>query len=76
MNEGLLKQFKVGDAPSLIIDANKAYELELKTLKMKPHYLLCNDPLCLSCRTTWKNNIKDIVPFWVKFFLKKIFKVK
>ena len=76
MNEGLLEQFKVGDASSLIIDANNAYELELKTLKMMPHYLLCNNPLCLSCRTTWKNNIKDIVPFWVKLFLKKIFKVK
>ena len=74
MNEGLLEQLKVGGAPSLIIDANEAYKCELEVLKTRPLYLLCDDPLCLSCRATWKNNKKDIIPFFINLFLKKFFK--
>ena len=74
MNEGVLEQLKVGGAPSLIIDANEAYKCELEVLKTRPLYLLCDDPLCLSCRATWKNNKKDIIPFFINLFLKKFFK--
>lgn len=76
MNEGVLEQLKVGDASSLIIDANEAYRLELEALKARPHYLLCDEPLCFSCRATWKNNKKDIIPFWINLFLKRFFKIK
>ena len=76
MNEGVLKQLKVGDATSLIIDANEAYKCELEVLKKRPLYLLCDDPLCLSCRATWKNNKKDILPFLINLFLNSFFKVK
>jgi len=74
MNEGILEQLKVGGASSLIIDANEAYKCDLKVLKTRPLYLLCDDPLCLSCRVTWKNNKKDIIPFFINLFLKKFFK--
>ena len=74
MNEGILEQLKVGGASSLIIDANEAYKCDLEVLKTRPLYLLCDDPLCLSCRATWKNNKKDIIPFFINLFLKKFFK--
>ena len=75
LDKGLLHQFKVGDAASIMIDANKAYELELKILKTKPHYLLCDNHICFSCRATWKNNKKDIIPYCINLFLKKIIRI-
>ena len=76
MKKRILERLKVGDAPSLIIDANKAYELELETLRERPNYLLCDEPLCFSCRSTWKNNKKDIIPYWISRFLNEFFKIK
>ena len=47
---GLLKEGGVVRAPSLLIDAGDAYELDYATLRDDPEALLCDNPECQFCR--------------------------
>lgn len=66
----LLIQGYIGNAYSILIDAKKAYSLELEILKENPKITICNNPNCMLCRARRWDNLKDI-PL---FFLRKIYK--
>ena len=60
----LLKEGSVGKAKSMIINADKAYQLEYKVLKQNPKFIICNHINCLSCRGSLTYNKID----WPKFY--------
>ncbi|HGH6027427.1 TPA: AAC(3) family N-acetyltransferase [Vibrio mimicus] len=66
LDNGLLTIGKVGKAESIMIEASKAYDLEYSFIKLDPRYPLCDNPLCITCRATWKYNISDIPGFLVR----------
>lgn len=46
---GVLSVGQIGQAPSLAIDMQDAYEIEKGRISDDPRYPLCSDPACLSC---------------------------
>jgi len=64
----LLEQGYIGNAYSVLIDAKKAFELDLEILKAYPKITLCDNPNCTLCRARRWDNLKDIP----KFIFKKI----
>lgn len=71
--DNAIKYGKIGNADSGISDLCKVYNIEKKLLKKDPKYILCNDPICFSCRATWRYNLKDIPRY---FFAKSIHVLK
>ena len=67
----LLTQGFIGDAYSILIDANKAYMLDLSILKNNPKITLCTKKTCMLCRARRWDNLIDMPLFLVR----KIFKI-
>lgn len=74
---GFLKIGKLGNSSAVIIDAKDAYKIEYNLLKENSSFHFCDNPLCLSCRASWKYDVKYIPNFLIlKLFtyLKGFFK--
>ncbi len=69
--EGILKQGKVGNADSLMIDARMAYDIDYSHLKDNPRIAICDNPDCFSCRSRRWDNLKDAPRFWFRKIRKK-----
>ncbi|MBE0492572.1 MAG: AAC(3) family N-acetyltransferase [Sulfurospirillum sp.] len=74
----LLKQGYVGNAYSILIDAKKAFDLDLKILQKNPKITLCDNPRCMLCRARRWDNLKDMPIYFIKYIipriLRKVFK--
>lgn len=46
----------IGSANAGVSRLKDSYEVEKKLLLKDPKFMLCNDPLCFSCRASWKYN--------------------
>lgn len=68
----LLIQGYVGNAYSILIDAKKAFELDLKILKDNPKITLCDNPNCMLCRARRWDNLIDMPMFVVGNIIPKI----
>lgn len=68
----LLQQGYVGNAYSILIDANEAFALDLKVLKANPKITLCDNPSCMMCRARRWDNLKDIPIYFLKQLIPKI----
>lgn len=65
LSDGLLKLGNIGKSSALLINAKKAYELEYKLLKSDNSYHFCDNPLCVSCRLSWKYDMKSSFNFFI-----------
>jgi aminoglycoside N3'-acetyltransferase len=65
----ILQQGYIGNAHSILVDAEKAYVIEKEILRKNPKYNICDRPNCFLCRARRWDNLKDI-PF---FLIKKIY---
>ena len=65
----ILQQGYIGNAHSILLDAEKAYVIEKEILRNNPKYNICDRPNCFLCRTRRWDNLKDM-PF---FLIKKIY---
>ena len=67
----------IGNARSGLSYMKDSYLIEKELLKEDPRFILCDDPLCFSCRATWRYN-KISIPGYVLrksiFELKKMFR--
>jgi aminoglycoside N3'-acetyltransferase len=70
----LLKQGYVGNAYSILIDAEKAFALDLEILRTNPKITLCENPNCMLCRARRFDNLKDIPMFFIKNIIPNITK--
>jgi aminoglycoside N3'-acetyltransferase len=68
----LLQQGYIGNAYSILIDANEAFALDLKVLKANPKITLCDNPSCMICRARRWDNLKDIPIYFLKQLIPKI----
>lgn len=71
VSAGALRSGLVGQAYSILIDANDAYRLEHARLAGDPRSALCDDPLCLFCRGSWWYNKRDMLSFYPRFALRQ-----
>lgn len=65
----------VGQAYALQIGVRVAYDIEYKYISENNKYFLCENPSCLSCRVSWKNNILGI-PVYVMDKILKILRIR
>jgi aminoglycoside N3'-acetyltransferase len=63
LEKDLLTVSKVGNAQSILISAKNAYKIELEKLKKDKNAFLCDNPLCFSCRASWRFNISEVPAF-------------
>ena len=68
----LLIQGYVGNAYSVLIDAKKAFDLDLCILKANPKITICNNQKCMMCRARRWDNLVDIPMFVVMNIIPKI----
>lgn len=70
--EEKLKQGYIGNAYSLMMNANDAYIIDYKVLKENPKFNLCDNYLCSHCRARRWDNMQDL-PLYIinKLFGKK-----
>ena len=54
----LLKIGSIGKSSALLIESEKAYDLEYKLINNDNSFHFCDNPLCMSCRLTWKYDLK------------------
>tara|TARA_B100000674_G_C37972670_1_gene977766 strand:+ start:3122 stop:3988 length:867 start_codon:yes stop_codon:yes gene_type:complete len=57
---------EIGNANAGISNLKQVYDIEKELFKKDPKYILCNDPLCFSCRASWKYNVKDLPGYVVR----------
>lgn len=57
---GAIEYGKVGNADSGISLLRDSYEIEKYIFQKDAKFMLCSDPLCFSCRATWRYNLGDI----------------
>ena len=62
---GVLKEGKVGDAQSMLVDAERALSIEIPLIKKDPCFLLCDDPTCRTCRIGWEYSDTSPLRFWL-----------
>lgn len=58
LDKGLLRCGQIGNATALSINSRDAFAVEHEVLQANPSYLLCDNPLCISCRLTWQYDLK------------------
>lgn len=68
----LLHQGYVGNAYSVLIDAKKAFDLDIEILKTNPKITLCDNPSCMMCRARRWDNLKDVPMFLIRNIISKI----
>lgn len=68
----LLQQGYVGNAYSVLIHAQKAYEIDKAILQKSPKFNICNNPNCFLCRARRWDNLKDAPSFIIRTLYKKL----
>ncbi|MCT7586731.1 AAC(3) family N-acetyltransferase [Aliarcobacter butzleri] len=68
LSNGLLKIAKIGNSSAILINARDAYNIEYKLMKENKSFHFCDNPLCISCRLSWKYDLK----YSVNYLLLKI----
>ena len=65
----IISKSKIGNAEALLTDMKITLEIEQEILKKDPHFFLCDDKACYSCRMTWDHSKKNKIKFylaWIK----------
>ncbi len=68
----LLTQGYIGSAYSIMVDATKAYALEMDILKKNPKITICNRSDCMVCRAGRWDNLQDAPIYIIKHLIPKI----
>jgi aminoglycoside N3'-acetyltransferase len=63
MREEKLIQSYIGNAYTIMIDAQEAYNIDYKVLKENPKITICNNKDCFMCRARRWDNLKDLPQF-------------
>ena len=72
----ILQQGYIGNAYSILADAEKAYVIEKKILRKNPKYNICDRPNCFLCRARRWDNLKDMPFFLIKKIYQKLISTK
>lgn len=76
LDQNILKLGQVGNSQAISVDAQSAYEIEYNLIQKNNSFHFCDDPLCLSCRASWKYDIKYLPNFIIMKAFNYIFKGK
>ena len=71
--QGILHLGQIGKSQAMQVSAPKAYEIEHSLLSQNPSFHFCDNPLCFSCRVSWKYDLKYVVNYMI---LKLIVRIK
>ncbi len=63
---GILVEGTVGDAPSMLVDAKKALDVELALIKKDPNFPFCDNPGCKTCRIGWEFSKTSPIIFYLR----------
>ena len=55
----------LGKSEVIMASAKELYKIEYLQISKNPSVHFCDNPLCISCRITWKYSLKDIPSFFV-----------
>jgi len=72
VNAEILKQGYVGNAYGILVDSNKAYDIDLKILNENSKYNICDNPECFLCRARRWDNLQDAPAFLIKKVYRKL----
>ena len=72
----ILQQGYIGNASSILVDAEKAYVIEKEILRKNPKYNICDRPNCFLCRARRWDNLKDMPFFLIKKIYQKLISTK
>jgi aminoglycoside N3'-acetyltransferase len=70
----LLHQGYIGKAYSVLIEAQKAYEIDRNVLTRDPKFNICDTPSCFLCRARRWDNLKDMPMYIVRYLIPKALK--
>ncbi len=70
----LLQQGYVGNAYSIMVDAKKAFDLDIEILNSDPKITLCDNPSCMLCRARRWDNLIDMPIFVLKEVIPNLFR--
>jgi aminoglycoside N3'-acetyltransferase len=70
----LLQQGYVGNAYSVMIDAKKAFDLDIEILQNNPKITICENSSCGLCRARRWDNLKDVPMYILRESIPKIYK--
>ncbi|MBE0494495.1 MAG: AAC(3) family N-acetyltransferase [Thiomicrospira sp.] len=76
VREQILQQGYVGNAYSVLVDSNKAYDIDYKILKDNPKYNICENPDCFLCRARRWDNLQDAPAFFIRKMYRKFVSTK
>ena len=65
---GACSEGKVGNAQSMLVNLNKSIEIEMELMRKDPTFFFCDNPWCLSCRTSWEFSEKTMKSQLLKIF--------
>ena len=58
LSNGFLKTGQIGNSSAILINAKDAYAIEYRLMKDNNSFHFCDNPLCVSCRLSWKYDLK------------------
>lgn len=72
INQNILKIGQIGNSQAISTEAQKAYEIEYSLIHQNNSFHFCDDPLCISCRASWKYDLKYLPNYIILKILTKI----
>lgn len=76
LSSGFLRTGNIGNSSALLIHAQDAYNIEYKLMKKNNSFHFCDNPLCISCRLSWKYDLKYSINYLLlkvkSLFIRKI----
>ncbi|MCP4761345.1 MAG: hypothetical protein GY870_06160 [archaeon] len=76
LDSGILRSGKIGSSSAILVSALESYRIEYDLLKENNSYHFCDNPVCMSCRASWKYNLIYLPTYLVLKTLNTIFKLK
>ena len=72
---GVISYGPIGNSQSGISILKDSYAVEKRLLSKDPKFMLCDNPLCFSCRATWKYNMTDLPCYVIRKTMKELKKI-
>ena len=63
--KGISKIDTIGRSQAMIVNAKDSYSIEYDLINNDNSFYFCDNPLCLSCRVSWKYNLMSVPSFLI-----------
>ncbi|HFC76958.1 MAG TPA: hypothetical protein ENJ27_01895 [Candidatus Moranbacteria bacterium] len=76
ISNGILKIGNIGNSKAILSGAKDSYDIEYKLIEKNHSYFFCDNPLCVSCRVSWKYDFKYLPTFIILKLIDRLKKIK